>query len=156
LKNYFGMTKDVKHLQPYIIDGAVHNDHRGTVAFVNDFDMSPIKRMYTITHPSTTVVRAWQAHKIEAKYFKCTKGRFVIAIVPIKDWNTPDVNSKPKVFILQANKNQVLCVPKGHANGFKALEANSELIVFSDQDLESAKNDQYRFDQDLWMDWSVK
>ena len=115
MKNYFGMTKDVKHLQPYIIDGAVHNDHRGTVAFVNDFDMSPIKRMYTITHPSTTVVRAWQAHK-----------------------------------------NQVLCVPKGHANGFKALEANSELIVFSDQDLDSAKNDQYRFDQDLWMDWSKK
>jgi len=150
------MPKLGKQLEPLLINGAAHKDHRGTVAYVNDFNMSPIKRMYTITHTSTTVVRAWQAHKIEAKYFKCSKGRFVIAIVPIKDWNTPDVNSKPEVFILQADKNQVLCVPKGHANGFKALEANSELLVFSDQDLDSAKNDKYRFDQDLWMYWSKK
>ena|SRR5690554_2780490 len=137
-----------------IIKGNEHTDYRGTVSFINDFNMAPTKRMYSITHNSTTIVRAWQGHKIESKWFKCTKGRFLVAVVAIDDWNSPSENLKPDLYILDANKTEVLYIPAGYANGFKALDANSDLMVFSNLDLEAAKDDQYRFHENLWVNWS--
>ena len=148
------MTNKHIFVKPNIIKGAEHVDSRGTLSFINDFDMSPIKRMYTIKHPSTDIVRAWQAHQKESKYFKCIKGRFLIAIVAIDDWNTPGKNLIPEMFVLNSSTTEILHIPKGYANGFKALDTDSELLVFSDLDLESAKHDQYKFDENLWMDWS--
>lgn len=144
-------TKSINH--PILIIGSKHVDARGTLLFINDFDMSPIKRLYIITHPSVDIVRAWQAHKIESKYFKCIKGRFLVAVVAIDNWDAPSKELPVQTFILDANKSEVLCIPGGHANGFKALEADAQLMVFSDLDLESAKDDQFRFDENLWMDW---
>lgn len=139
--------------EPKIIKGNQFKDHRGVVSFVNDFDMSLIKRMYTIKHSSVDVVRAWQGHKVETKYFKCLKGSFLFAVVPINNWVTPSKNLVPKKFILEAKKNEILNIPKGFANGFKALEVGSELLVFSDKDLNDSKNDQYKFNENLWMNW---
>jgi len=153
---FFGMCNSMKLLMPTIIIGNQHKDHRGLVSFINDFDMSPIKRMYIIRHDSIDVIRAWQGHKIEAKYFKCMKGRFLVSVVAIDDWETPSNTLKPENYILDANKSEVLHIPAGYANGFKALDSDSELLVFSNLDLESAKNDQYRFDENLWMDWNGK
>ena len=45
-------------------------------------------------------------------------------------------------------------IPLGYANGIKALETNSKLIVFSSQTLENAKKDDYRFEKNLWFDWN--
>ncbi|MDT0294036.1 dTDP-4-dehydrorhamnose 3,5-epimerase family protein [Mesonia ostreae] len=142
---------DNKKLQ--LIKGNEHTDHRGTLCFINDFNMSSIKRMYTITHPSTSIVRAWQAHKMESKYFKCIKGRFLIAAVAIDNWENPSKKLQAKTFMLDAKNTEVLQIPAGYANGFKALDADAQLLVFSDKGLESAKNDQFRFDENLWMNW---
>ena len=138
---------------PKIIKGSEFTDHRGTLSFINDFDMSPIKRMYAITHESIDVVRAWQGHRIESKYFKCLKGRFLVSVVLIDDWEMPSENLKANCYILDANKTEVLHIPAGYANGFKALDPDSKLLVFSDLDLETAKLDDYRYDQGLWMAW---
>lgn len=143
----------MKTKKPQLIQGNQHSDARGRLSFINDFDMTPIKRMYTIKHPSTAIVRAWQAHKVEAKYFKCTKGRFLLAAVAIDDWNRPSSHLEAQTFVLDAEETQVLCVPGGYANGFKALDADAELLVFSDQSMDAAKEDQFRFDKALWMDW---
>ena len=147
------MSHSIKITEPLLIKGNQHCDHRGTLSFINDFDMSPIKRMYTINHPSTETVRAWQAHKIEAKYFKCIKGRFLVAVVAIDNWEHPSAELHSQTFILDAQDTEVLYIPGGHANGFKALHVDSELMVFSDLDLETAKDDQFKFDAQLWMDW---
>lgn len=136
-----------------LIKGNNHTDHRGTLCFINDFNMSAIKRMYTITHPSTSIVRAWQAHKVESKCFKCIKGRFLIAAVEIDDWEKPSKKLQAKTFILNAKDTEVLKIPGGYANGFKALDADAQLLVFSDKTLEEAKDDQYKFEEALWMDW---
>lgn len=144
------MTNNSK---PYIILGNQHTDERGTLSFINEFDMAPIKRMYVIHHPFTTIIRAWQGHKIESKYFKCTQGKFLVALVKIDDWSKPCVNLQVETFILDAKKTEILHIPAGYANGFKALDADSELLVFSNLNLEEAINDQYRFDESLWMDW---
>jgi len=148
------MIKKQKSLESIIIKGSQHVDSRGTVSFINDFDMSTIKRMYTIYHPDRAMVRAWQGHRIESKYFKCIQGRFLVAVVAIDNWTTPSGNNTPKYYVLDASKTEILFIPNGYANGFKSLETDSQLLVFSNTDLDSSKNDQYRFDEHLWVDWT--
>lgn len=149
------MTDSFSLNTPQLITGDTYTDERGTLAFVNAFDMDEVQRMYTITHPHTHIVRAWQGHKKETKYFKCTRGRFLVALVCIDDWESPSPSLIPQTFVLDATKPQVLHIPKGYANGFKALDTDAELLVFSDQTLAAAKDDQFRFSADFWMDWSL-
>ncbi|WP_452218527.1 WxcM-like domain-containing protein [Lacinutrix undariae] len=148
------MHNTTKNYSPQLIEGDTFVDERGTLAFVNAFDMRDVKRMYTITHPNTHIVRAWQGHKTETKYFKCIHGRFLIALVKIDDWAQPSADLIAETFVLDAIKPQVLQVPKGYANGFKALDAGSQLLVFSDQTLEAAQDDQFRFSSDFWFHWT--
>tara|TARA_R110002050_G_scaffold170054_2_gene301902 strand:+ start:5643 stop:6092 length:450 start_codon:yes stop_codon:yes gene_type:complete len=136
-----------------LIHGSQHSDERGVIRFVNTFDLSPAKRFYTIEHNNTSIIRAWQGHKIEEKYFHTVKGSFMLAGVKIDDWSTPSESLVPEEFILKANDPQVLYVPAGYANGFRALEPDSILLVFSNLNLEEAAQDNYRFDKNLWMDW---
>jgi dTDP-4-dehydrorhamnose 3,5-epimerase len=128
-----------------IINGDSFTDSRGTLQFVNDFHFEGIKRFYTITHPDTSTIRAWQGHKIETKHFFVTKGKFLICWVEIDNWDNPGKDLKINRQILDANIPQILILPGGNANGFKALEADSQLIVFSDLTLVEAKNDDYRW-----------
>ena len=141
--------------KPEIIEGGLHADERGSVAFVNGFDLKQIRRFYTISHPDTSVVRAWQGHKEEAKWFFCSKGVFNILLVKIDDWDNPSGDLNVMTFQLSENKPRVLAVPPGYANGFKAIEADSTLLVFSDKDLESSINDDFRFDKNLWYNWKT-
>jgi dTDP-4-dehydrorhamnose 3,5-epimerase len=137
-----------------LIHGSHHLDERGLIRFVNDFDLTPTKRFYSIEHKDTNVVRAWQGHKIEEKYFHVVQGSFVIAAVEIDNWSTPSPSLLPQKFILKANESQVLHVPAGYANGFKALESNSIVMVFSSMTMDEAPKDDYRYDKDLWFNWN--
>lgn len=124
-------------MNPKIIKGNVHSDTRGTVRFVNDFDMTDVVRMYCIK-PELNIIRAWQGHKIESKWFFVAKGRFLVKTVAI------DGQNSSAEFILSAAESQVLFIPGGHFNGFQALEEGSVLMVFSDFDLEASKADDIR------------
>lgn len=66
-----------------LIQGGVFEDNRGKFIFANDFDLTPIQRLYHIHHPDTEVVRAWQGHKVESKWFHCIKSSFDIKLAPI-------------------------------------------------------------------------
>ena len=46
-----------------LIHGGFHSDQRGTVSYVNNFDMSSIKHFYITSNLDTKIVRAWQGHK---------------------------------------------------------------------------------------------
>jgi dTDP-4-dehydrorhamnose 3,5-epimerase-like enzyme len=133
-----------------IIQGNTFTDHRGTLLFVNDFHFEGIRRFYTINHPDTSVIRAWQGHKIETKHFFVTKGMFLICWVEIDRWDKPGKSLKVNKQILNAKNPQILMVPAGHANGFKALEFDSTVIIFSDLTLEESANDTYRFEAGYW------
>jgi dTDP-4-dehydrorhamnose 3,5-epimerase len=139
--------------RPKIIVGEIHKDERGELKYNNEFDLSPVKRMYIIKHPGKHVVRAWQGHQKEHKYFQCIKGRFVVAWKKIDDFKNPDDQNKAEYKILNENKNEVLSIPPGYANGLKALENDSEIMVFSNKNLEEAADDQFKFDPNLWLDW---
>lgn len=139
---------------PKIIVGGTYTDHRGTLSYVNDFDLTSIKRFYTITHPDKNIVRAWQGHQEEHKYFHVIRGSFVVAWVEIDNFENPSPNLKAQYEILKTSENNVLSVPPGYANGLKAIEPNSQIMVFSDYALNESLDDKIRFDEDLWLDWS--
>ena len=133
-----------------IIAGDLHADHRGIIRFVNDFQFQGIKRFYTITHPETEIIRAWQGHKRETKYFYVTKGSFLINWIKIDNWEQPSTKLEIKRHILTDKESEILKILPGHVNGFKALEPDSTIMIFSDMTLEESKSDDYRFPSDFW------
>ena len=140
--------------QPSILKGGIFSDHRGSMRFVNDFRFGDVKRFYFIKHPDTTVVRAWQGHQFEKKYFYPIAGSFLVAWVKIDDFENPSRDLLPEYHILSTENSEIISVPKGYANGLKALEPNSELLIFSDMDLEESVNEKIRFSADWWLDWN--
>ncbi len=138
---------------PEILNGGKFSDIRGELSYNNNFDMLPVKRFYILKHINKSIIRAWQGHRIEHKYFMCIKGSFVVAWKKIDDFNHPDDNNKAEYIILKKNDNKVLSVPPGFANGLKALKNNSELLVFSDCSLGEVSDDNYRYHQSFWLDW---
>jgi dTDP-4-dehydrorhamnose 3,5-epimerase len=140
--------------QPKIMRGGTFSDERGFMRYVNDFNFEDVKRFYLIKHPDTSVVRAWQGHQFEKKYFYPVTGRFVVAWVKIDDFENPSKDLKPEYYILSADHSEIVSVPKGYANGLKALEPGSEIMVLSDMDLEQSVNEKIRYPSDWWLDWN--
>lgn len=139
---------------PEIIQGGLHKDDRGEIAFVNGFDMSQIKRFYIITHPDTSVIRAWQGHQKEQRWFSAIVGSFKVVLVQPDNWDNPSDNLLPQEFKLSANETSILHIPAGYIFGFRALEANSKLLIFADASVEESSNDTFKYDVGLWHDWS--
>jgi dTDP-4-dehydrorhamnose 3,5-epimerase len=140
-------------LKPTIIKGGTFSDDRGSMRFVNDFKFTDVKRFYFIKHPNTTFVRAWQAHQFEKKYFYPISGSFVVAWVEIDNFKNPAKNLIPEYHILSANNSEVLSIPNGFANGLKALEPNSEILLFSNMNLEDSLAENIRYPSDWWFNW---
>ncbi len=141
--------------KPTVIHGVEHEDARGKLTFFNDFDMKDVKRFYVIEHPDTEIVRAWQGHKIEQKWFYVLAGSFKVVIVQPDDWMDPSDSLQMQEFILQSEGNEILHVPGGFANGFKALMPQSKMMVFSDCTVAESSHDNFRFDANKWYNWKV-
>ena len=140
--------------QPEIISGAVHTDHRGSISFINDFLLDSIKRFYTIEPADVTIVRAWQGHRTESKWFHVIVGSFKVVAVKVDDWENPSDDCEKFEYDLSANSPAILHIPGGYANGFKALEPDSRVLIFSDFDVQQSAGDDYRYDQNKWYNWN--
>ncbi|WP_026897735.1 WxcM-like domain-containing protein [Daejeonella oryzae] len=138
---------------PQLIEGAIFRDDRGTISSCNGFNMSDVQRMYMIAPASAGLVRAWQGHKLEEKWFFCVDGSFEIKLVGIDDFENPADNLFVQNFSLEAGLPQVLFIPGGYANGFKASSENSRLIVFSNFNLTQSTADDFRYPADKWNVW---
>lgn len=139
-----------------LIKGGAFSDERGILHFFNDFDMSPIVRMYEIAPKDTVTIRAWQAHKLERKWFYCTAGSFIINSIPVDSFEKPSTEISVKKVTLTENIPNVLQLPGGHASGIKALQADSKLMVFSNFTVSQSKKDDYRFEKDYWTaEWTI-
>lgn len=140
--------------KPAIIQGAFFTDHRGIMRFVNDANIKDVLRFYFIKHPDVQFVRAWQGHQFERKYFYPISGSFVVAWVKIDNFDNPSKSLIPDYHIITANKSELIYIPKGYANGIKALQPDSELMIFSDMELKESVNEKIRYDPELWFDWN--
>lgn len=138
---------------PFLTDGGKHIDERGCINFVNDFDMSQVKRLYYTEHYSTDIIRAWQAHIAEKRWFLCVEGSFTVKLVGLDRIENPSENLKVHEFELTAEAPQVLYIPAMYANGFKAKEENSKLMIFADAAIDENPNDQIRFNKNKWTQW---
>ncbi len=136
-----------------IIEGGKYEDVRGKLIFFNDFDMRGVKRFYVIEHPDEQVVRAWQGHQKEEKWFYVIDGSSKMVLVKPDNWQNPSGELKTEEFLLESRQQQVLYVPGGYANGFKALQPKSRIIVFSSFTVEESANDNFRFNKDQWYNW---
>ncbi len=139
-------------MNPQIIEGGLNKDSRGIIKYINDFKFEGIKRFYTI-ESRKKIIRAWQGHKIEKKYFYIVKGCFRICAVKIDNWEFPSKRLIPKEFLLKDIENKILFIPSGFANGIQAMINNSILQVFSNLEIEDSEKDIYRYDSKLWFDW---
>jgi len=139
--------------EPYLIQGGIFSDERGTLNYVNDFSLQKIQRFYTIMQSPESGPRAWQGHKTEAKYFYCLKGSFAIRLVKIINWENPENNPEIKSFTLSEFQSEILVIPGGYANGIKALEKDSQLLIFSEKTIKEARDDEQRFEADKWINW---
>ena len=136
-----------------VIDGEINRDYRGQISSLNQFRFDGVERVYFIHHPDVDTVRAWHAHQHEKKWFYCVKGAFTLAFVEIDDWERPSPDLQPQVYELTDTESKIVCVPEGYANGIKAKEPDSVLLVFSSKILEEAVKDSWRYDKAMWMDW---
>ncbi len=98
--------------------------------------MTKVVRMYCI-EPKLGVIRAWQGHKKETKWFYAARGSFLVKTLHMD-------TSEKKQYHLNDTVIKVLEIQGGHYNGFEALEEGSVLMVFSDVDLDSSKADDFR------------
>jgi len=136
------------------IEGKRFTDERGYLQSINDFSFKDVCRFYQISNRDTAIIRAWQGHKIEHKYFYVAVGSFVIAWVKVDDFDNPSPTLQPGHIILSADKPGILSVPPGYANGIKSLSPDSILIIYSNLDLKQSEQDRWSYDSSLWMDWS--
>src|SRR5260221_4925734 len=138
--------------KPYIIDGNIARDVRGSLSFFNGFDMRSIKRFYQVSTVDTKMIRAWHGHMREIKYTYVIKGKALMCTVKLSDTVKPSKRTTVKRFILSEKKSAILCIPAGYANGFQSLEKSTQIIFFSSSTLAQSKKDDYRFDPEYFGD----
>lgn len=133
-----------------LIKGGEAVDHRGKIRFVNDFDLTLIKRFYIISNRDTTFFRGWRGHSIEQRWFYVLIGRFELYTVKIDDWSSPSPDLPVDMKYISADDLNVLHLPRGYATAFRSTEENSELLVFADHSLEHAVEDDFTWGIDYF------
>jgi dTDP-4-dehydrorhamnose 3,5-epimerase-like enzyme len=140
---------------PVLIAGGLAVDDRGELAFVNGFNFAGVKRFYLVSNHRAGLVRAWHAHRREAKYVTAVAGAAVLGAVRIDDWDSPSRELAVDRFVLSAHTPAVLYIPPGYANGFMSLTADLKLMFFSTSSLEESRGDDVRYDARHWDIWQV-
>src|SRR4029078_1270387 len=126
---------------PRLLEGGKAVDDRGSVAFVNGFDFGGGPRFSLSENQRQGFVRAWHAHRREAKYVTAVSGAAVVAAVAIDDWEQPSKSAEVHRFVLSAERPGVLDTPAGHANGFMSLTPDARLVFFSTATVEESRED---------------
>ena len=127
---------------PQEIVGGSHVDKRGALRFCNDFDMSAVRRFYTIANSVECPVRGWIGHRKETKWFFPLRG---VTIIVVEGFNAETQRGRVRreEFILDANEPCVLMVSPG--NWFYIEQHDgAEVMVFSDCKVGEFENDDFR------------
>jgi len=141
--------------QPYPIKKGFSEDHRGSVEFYNDLDLSIFKRFYVVNNPKQGTVRAWHGHKMEGKLIKVTEGSFLVGAIKIDNWDSPSKELKLELFEINTNTG-LLYIPPQYANGAMNLVPNSSIMYFSTSHLSASIKDDYRFESKFWDPWTER
>ena len=136
-------------MEPKLITGNCHSDQRGHLFYNNDFDATLIKRIYIIENKTTDVIRGWQGHQIEQRWFSAISGKFKIELIQIDNWESPSKDLMIHSYVIDSEKLNVIHVPQGYVSCIQSLEPDSKLLVMADYLLGEIK-DEFRFDIDYF------
>ncbi|HEY6143553.1 MAG TPA: WxcM-like domain-containing protein [Flavobacterium sp.] len=136
-------------MSPEMYKGGTHTDSRGKLFFNNDFDVSEIKRIYVIENENCSIVRAWQGHKIEQRWFSAIKGSFKIQLIAIDNWSLPSKKIEKLNFVLHSDQLDVLHIPAGYVSSIQSIEEGAKLLVMANYFLGEIEDD-YRFAVDYF------
>lgn len=142
--------------EPRLIEGGVGVDDRGAVGFVNAFDFAGVKRFYTVRNHDVGFVRAWHAHRAEAKYVTAVAGVVLVGAVEIDDWEAPARDRRVWRYVLASSRPAVLYIPPGYANGFMSLTSDAVALFLSTATLEESRGDDVRYPARHWDIWSIE
>ena len=133
-----------------MIEGGLHVDNRGSLAFFNGFAFAGVQRFYVIRPGRPHAVRGWAGHQRDRKWFTAVEGTIAVAVVGPGDWQSLDAHVPVSRFVLSAAKPQILAVPPRHATAIVGISPQSALMVFSTGTVDEAPSDTYRFPPDFW------
>lgn len=150
------MKQDHEKMEPFLIEGGLEVDNRGEVAFVNEFDFAGVRRFYVVSNYRANFVRAWHAHRHEAKYVNVLQGAAIVGAVHVDDWEKPSREVVPYRFVLSAHKPAVLFIPAGFANGFMSLTEDTKIAFYSTATIEEGRKDDVRYDARYWDIWHIE
>lgn len=136
-------------MEPKLISGNCHSDQRGFLFYNNNFDASQIKRVYIIENINNDVVRGWQGHQIEQRWFSAITGKFRIELIEVDNWESPSKKLKKNTFFIDAERFDVIHAPQGYISSIQSLESGSKLLVMADY-LLGQTNDEYRYNIDYF------
>lgn len=125
-----------------VITGGKYADVRGLLRFCNDFDMSAVRRFYTIANSAEQPVRGWIGHKKETKWFFPLKGKTTIALEHM-DCSRAETPRCREELVLEAEKPSVLKVEPGNWFCIRQ-DGTAEVMVFSDCKVGEYENDDLR------------
>ncbi|MBF0353730.1 MAG: dTDP-4-dehydrorhamnose 3,5-epimerase family protein [Alphaproteobacteria bacterium] len=140
------------------LPGGVAVDDRGSLQFVNDFDMADcgIRRFYAVTNHETLFIRAWHGHQNETKYLFVASGAVLLAAVKIDDWKNPSPSLPVARHVLSYEKPGLMKIPGGFAHGTMTLRPNTRLFFFSTSSLKESAGDDFRFEAFFWNPWKIE
>ena len=127
-------------MNPVLIQVGMHTDARGALRFCNDFDMSAVKRFYTIANSVEQPMRGWIGHKRETKWFFPVKGTTAIKVEPMSESTCSTCSTR---FCLSAKSPSVLKIPGGNWFCIEQHDG-AEVMVFSDCKVGEFENDDFR------------
>ena len=129
--------------------GSQHADESGVITYINDFDVSIVKRIYFIENRDAEFIRGWQGHKIEQRWFTVVRGSFLIKLIKIDDWIAPSTTLEQECFTLSPENLLTLHIPQGFVTSIQSLEENSKLMVLADY-FSGEIQDDFRFAVDYF------
>ena len=131
---------------PNIIKGDLFKDNRGKLLSCNQFDMSHVKRMYSIENTNSNYIRGWKGHKIETRWFFATKGSIIINTILISDLEKAHPLPVINTFKLNEDNLNVLEVPPGFATSIKQYSNGDRICVFSDYEIGVSDDEDLRWE----------
>ena len=129
---------------PKIISGDCHVDHRGALIYNNNFDATNVKRIYFIENKNESIIRGWQGHKIEKRWFSPVMGSFKIRLIKINSWELPSKDLSFVEFEIKSDKLDVLYVPQEYVTSIQSVGENTKLLVMANFLIGETK-DEYRY-----------
>lgn len=131
-------------MEPKLLKGGNYKDDRGVLKYNNTFDASEVKRLYTISNAHENLIRAWQGHKVEKRWFSAISGKFLIRLIKIDNWLEPSKNLTVLQFKICSESLNVLFVPSGFVSSIQSLDSEGLLLAMSNYALGEI-NDEIRY-----------